>query len=194
MGKRSIAAGSYVGGPSTCGQNCTYALTFQGPTLACNNITSYQNLSLDAISYDYTVQGGDYRAAGALANENFNFEVHYYEGVGLDRQFDPQLFLTCFLRKADYHVNVTYNAGIPTFDFQVNNSQPINSTSLLKEGTSSNSSDPQPGIPDANNMAAIDNLNVWALYQAMVIAMTGDIGRYGLLPSWPLILCDLRSL
>ncbi|KAE9362950.1 hypothetical protein N431DRAFT_423291 [Stipitochalara longipes BDJ] len=176
VGKRSIAAGSYVTGPSPCGQNCTYTITFQGPILACSNTTSYQNLSLDAIYSDYTAQGGDYRAAGGLAVGNFDFEVHYYQEVDLDHQFDPQLFLTCFLNKADYFVNVTYISGNPVFDYQVNNSQPINSTALLRPGNPNN---PQPGIPDANNGAAITNLNVWAIYQAMVVAMTGDVGRYG---------------
>jgi hypothetical protein len=170
--------GSYVNGPSPCGPNCTYTLTFQGPNLECSN-TTYQNLSLEAIYADYSAQGGDYRAAGALAKENFDFEIHYYDEVDLAHEFDPELVLSCFLAKADYHINVTYNAGTPVFDLQANNSQPINSTTLLRPGTPNNSSDPQPGIPDANNTAAINNLNVWAIYQAMVIAMSGDVGRYG---------------
>jgi hypothetical protein len=176
-------AGSYINGPSPCGPNCTYALAFPGPDFQCSN-TSYQNLSLQEIYSDYSVQGGDYRAAGALVKENFDFEVHWYQEVDLSHEFDPELFISCFLRKADYYVNVTYTAGTPTFDLTVNNSQYLNSTTLLRSGTPSNSSNSQPGAPDANNTAAIVNTNIWAIYDAMVIAMSGDVGRYGSYPPW----------
>lgn len=171
-------AGSYIAALSPCGQNCTYGLTFQGPTLQCSNVT-YQNLSLSAIYADYSVQGGDYRAAGALVQENFDFEIHYYEEVDLQHEFDPEKYISCFLRRADYFVNVTYTSGIPILNFQVNNSQPINSTNLLVPGTPRNYTNPQPALPDDKDSAAIENLNIWAIYQSMVQAMSGDVGRYG---------------
>jgi hypothetical protein len=183
VGEKSISTGSYLYGSSPCGLNCTYAITFQGPSLACSNTTSYQNLSLNAISADFTAQGGDYRAAGSRVNDNFDFEVHYYPVVDLEHQFDEPLFLTCFLQKADYFVNVTYTFGIAVFDYQITNLQPINATALLPPGLRSNESFAQPVPPDANNTAAIINLNVWAIYQAMVLAMTGDVARYGKHPT-----------
>ena len=185
VGERSISTGSYVYGSSPCGDNCTYAITFQGPSLACSNTTSYQNLSLDAFFGDETIQGGDYRAAGTVVNDNFNFEVHYFPFVDLDHQFDPQQFLTCFLQKADYFVNVTYKFGIPVYNYNIADSQSLNATALLPPlgGQLSNSRFAQPAPPGANNTAAITNLNVWAIYQAMVLAMTGDVARYGKFPT-----------
>lgn len=168
-----------MNGPSPCGPNCTYAITFQGPSLACSNATSYQNLSLDAFQPDYTAQGGDYRAAGAIANDNFDFEVHFFPQVDLFHQFDPPWFLTCFLQKANYFVNVTYLSGNAGFDYQVSDAHPINATALLPGGYDTKYNPTQPGPPNANDTAAITNLNVWAIYQAMVTAMTGDVARYG---------------
>jgi hypothetical protein len=119
------------------------------------------------------MQGGDFRAAGAVIDGKFDFEVHWYPKVDLEDEFIKEEVLSCFLYKADYEVNVSYTNGTSSFAVEVNNLSPLNATNMT-EGSGD-----APLGPKTGQSTAIIESNVWAIYDAVVLAMSGSVARYG---------------
>lgn len=148
-----LLRGEIMTGPSPCGDNCSYALSFVGPTLKCEDITT-SNPGLNASIYLAEQHRGIGNSNGYIATNNYvdgswgettNGLMNGTLGVGtktLDflvtwipdsEESLKRRTIQCVLWAADYHVDMEYRKGEQHTNTMLNMIRPLNGTLLTTE-------------------------------------------------------------
>lgn len=144
-GRRTLLNGAYLMRSSPCGLNCTYALTFPGPSFRCEDaspdpeaetimISAFEKLpQSEGLNSNFTYPGefmaGSYKSnntfLGSSSNDLFVFAVSF-----MDQETNALRSVSCISMNATYHANVTYTNGIQTVTVSTTDEEPLNATAI----------------------------------------------------------------
>ncbi|KAM5527875.1 hypothetical protein FOXYSP1_19749 [Fusarium oxysporum f. sp. phaseoli] len=187
VAKRSIMSGSFLPSPSPCGANCSYTVTFLGPSFSCQDQISSDLPQLVAQNYGNVSSNGrarsefnpayiQYIAAQnytAALNGNFTFEV----------QWNNHSSLSCTTWYSEYTLSISYSNFVQSVAVHVLKQQPLNGTYLAANALFYKDGSWYPNdwvlMSGVNVSTAYRESNVRAVMQSLVDTMSGAVSEYG---------------
>ncbi|KAH6644262.1 hypothetical protein C7974DRAFT_17692 [Boeremia exigua] len=137
MARRTIREGTYDTASSSCGDNCTYELTFAAPTLRCEDdspnldleqkvFNTYNNQSLEGnrpSSWDASL--AQFLAAPYESNGQLKFDLSYRN------EFNGTLRnISCTTMDANYTAQIQYLDSAQAVTLNITEGQPLNMSGL----------------------------------------------------------------
>ncbi|KAJ4984387.1 hypothetical protein SVAN01_10094 [Stagonosporopsis vannaccii] len=172
IAKRTIREGMYDTAGSSCGDNCTYALTFAAPTLRCEDGTPNENLEQRVFSLykNESLEGNrlsswdaslaQYMAAPYESDGLLKFDLSYRREIGGELKN-----MSCTTMNSTYTARIQYmNAG-QVVTVNVTDGQPFNMSGLDQ---SSLFYDVMQAVPSPNTIiyqTAVKNFSMPELFE-----------------------------
>ncbi|KAF2642206.1 hypothetical protein P280DRAFT_296628 [Massarina eburnea CBS 473.64] len=141
LGMLTLLDGAFVTQSSPCGANCTYDISFQGPSLRCEDAD--KNVDLDSKVFNNLnaslSQSQGFNSQFSLSSANFmaapynpTSDLIEFAISFMDQQSNALRNVTCITMSATYDAHVEYVNGAQKVTAQTSKEEPINGTILNK--------------------------------------------------------------
>ena len=118
-----LLGGRYLTWPSPCGNNCTYAIQFQGPSYQCENAL-YVNLTQEVNPTVFTpFQSVSVPSEAILWLAAEDPVINYGDQYRFEMQWNQTQNMSCTLYYATYDLNVTYQNNVQNVITRVANGE-----------------------------------------------------------------------
>jgi hypothetical protein len=171
---RVLTSGETISWPSPCGSNCSYTVSFDGPTWKCDEIQP----PTDIPDLGYTGNlNGPYYAVDTFMSGLLNVNNSQNDGLWIIYGLPPNnVTIHCGLYNSTYTTDVQYTNNVPTFNTSVVRYQQITDGDM--DDSAMILSNPGPENIDAWRL-----LNFYAIHNAVGRPLIGSVqirSGYGL--------------